>query len=252
MNSCGIRSVRSLWIIILAVVGLTGVNTVRADFAQDLARIHTEAIGGKARLQELKTLRATGFTRIQGKELHFVMWAERPNHIRTETTSAGRVLTEGYDGVNHPWLLDSKTGKVIEMGTEAAREFSADADFDDPLVTIGTHTVCLDYAGETEIDGRPVFKVLVTQDFTESSFIYLDNETYFIIRRDVTRARGGVSETIETYYSDFRAINGIILPHRIIEKTAGRLRHETVMETIEANPAIMLGFFARPNATVKP
>ena len=138
------------------------------------------------------------------------------------------------------------------MGAEAAREFSADADFDDPLVAMGSRTISLDYAGKTEIDGRPVFKLLVTQNFTESSFVYLDNKTYFIIRRDITKVRGGVSETVETYYSDFSSMNGIILPHRIVEKAAGRLRHETVLEFVEANPSIMPGFFGRPVATVKP
>ena len=240
------------WIMIFVLNGLTGVSLVRADFAADLARIHVEAIAGQERLQKLKALRATGFTHIQGKELRFVMWAERPNRVRTETMNAGRVLTQGYDGVNPPWVLDSKTGKVVAMGVEAAREFSADADFDDPLVARGSRTVTMDYAGETEIEGHPVFKLLVTQNFTESSFVYLDNKTYFIIRRDITKVRGGVSETVETYYSDFSSMNGIILPHRITEKSAGQLRHETVLEFVEANPVLMPGFFSRPIMTAKP
>ena len=243
---------RTLWIIILALGGLTGVSPVRADLAVDLARIHVEAIGGRERLQALKAFRVSGFTLIQGKELRFVMWAARPNRVRTETTSGGRVLTQGYDGVNPPWVLDSRTGKVIEMGGAAARAFSADANFDDPLVAWESRNVALDYAGEAEIAGRPVFKVLVTQNFTESSLVYLDHETYFIIRRDVTRSRDGRMETVETYYSDFSAVNGIIMPHRITEKAAGQLRHETVMELVEANPALMPGFFSRPVVVAKP
>ncbi len=226
--------------------------SARADFADDLARIHLESIGGKQRLLALKSLRASGVTKIEGESLSFVSWAARPNLVRTETTSKGRVVTQGYDGVNPPWMVDSKTNHVREMGAVAARVFSADADFDDPLVLRGKRMIAVDYAGETEIDGVAVFKLLVTQNLTESSFLYLDHSTYFIIRRDVVKPGAKGPVTIETHYADFSPVNGVMLPHRIIEKADGVLRYETVLETIEANPAIMPGLFSKPVVTAKP
>lgn len=211
-----------------------------------------EAIGGRQRLLALKALRATGVTKIQGEELHFTMWAARPDLIRTETTSKGRVLTQGYDGVNPPWVLDSKTGLVREMGAVAARAFAADVDFDDPLVLRGGRQISLDYAGETEIDGKPVFKLLVTENFTVTFSLYMDRSTYFIIRRDMVKPGVNGPETVVTEYGDFSPVNGVMLPYRLVEKVGGAVRYETVMEHIEANPPLMPGLFSRPPAAAKP
>lgn len=231
---------------------LSGETSARADFADDLARIHLEAIGGIKHVLELKSLRATGVTKIQGEELSFVMWAARPMCVRTETTSAGRVLTQGYDGVNPPWVMDSRTGKIQEMNAVAARAFSAEASFDDPLVLKAKRGVSLDYAGETEIDGKPVFKLLVTENFTEMSFLYLDTATYMIVRREVEKTGPNGREKVETLYGDYSPVNGIMLPYRIIEKTGGRVRSETVLQQIEANPPLVEGLFSKPVVAVKP
>jgi hypothetical protein len=242
--------VRYPWILVFAWMALPWASPLRADFAADLARIHVEAIGGHDNVKALKAVHATGVTRIQGRELRFALWAARPNWVRTEATEEGRVLIQAYDGANPPWVMDSKTGKVFEMGIAPARAFKADADFDDPLVPAGRgRNVSLDYAGETEIAGRPVFKILVTQNFTESAFIYLDHTTYLIIRRDAVRIRSGAPERVETWYDDFRPVKGVLLPHRLTEKSAGQVRSETVLERIDGNPPLAPGFFTRPAVT---
>ena len=224
----------------------------RADFADDLARIHLEAIGGKKHVLELRSLKATGVTKIRGEELSFVMWAARPMCVRTETTADGRVLTQGYDGVNPPWVMDSRTGKIQEMNAVAARGFGAEASFDDPLVLKGKRGVSLDYAGEAEIDGKPVFKLLVTENFTQTSFLYLDAATYMIVRREVEKPGAKGLEKVETLYGDYSPVNGVMLPYRIIEKAGGQVRSETVLTQIEANPPLAEGLFSRPVVAAKP
>ncbi len=211
-----------------------------------------EAIGGFENLILLKALRATGVTKIDGEELHFVMWAERPNRVRTETISKGRVLTQGSDGVNPPWLMDSKNGVIREMNAVAARAFDADADFDDPLVLKGARRISVDYAGETEIEGNPVFKLLVTENFTQTFAVYLDRSTYFIIRREMGKPGAHGMELVITEYKEFSPVDGVMLPHRIVEKSAGRVRYETILDKIETNPAIMPGLFSRPLVALKP
>lgn len=251
-DQCGDRFVLSLSIKIFLVFVLFWSALLRADFADDLARIHMEAIGGFKNLVMLKALRATGVTKIDGEELRFVMWAARPNLIRTETTLKERVLTQGWDGVNPPWLMDSKNGGILEMGAVAARAFDADAEFDDSLVLKGARRISVDYAGETEIDGKLVFKLLVTENFTESFVIYLDRSTYFIIRRDMEKPGAHGKEVVITEYKEFSPVNGVMLPHRIVQKVAGRVCYETLLEQIDANPPIKPGLFSRPLILVKP
>ena len=176
----------------------------RADFAADLARIHIEASGGRARLDALHGLVAYGVTRNESGERKFVLLAERPNRVCVEVTSAGRTIGQGWDGRGTPWISDSATGRVTWLSGEAAQAFKAEAEFDDPLVAGPERKVALDYVGEAKEGDVAWLKLVVTQNFTETSFVYLDPTTYLIVRRDVVRRTQGKEVVLRTDYSDFR------------------------------------------------
>ena len=230
-----------------AAAGL--VAEARADFVKDLVSIHTEATGGRAKLAGLKTLKATGVTRGAGGELKFVMWAARPNRICTEVTDDKRIITQGWDGEGAPWTADSATRQIALLSGERADEFKVDAEFDDPLLPAKGRQVSLDYMGEVELEGRALLKVLVTQNFTMTSFVYLDTTTYLIVRRDVIRRVKGADVTVRTDYDDFRSVGGVILPHRLVMTRDGKRVSETVIDRMEANAVMPAGVFAPPKTT---
>ncbi len=216
----------------------------RADFAADLARIHAEAIGGRARLDALQGLVAHGVTRNESGERKFVLLAERPNRVCVEVTSAGRTIGQGWDGRGTPWISDSATGRVNWLSGDAAQAFKAEAEFDDPLVAGPERKVALDYVGEVKEGEIEWLKLVVTQNFTETSFVYLDPSTYLIIRRDVVRRVQGKEVVLRTDYSDFRPVAGVVLAHRWVVMQDGKQLRETVIDRMEANPVIPVRVFA--------
>jgi hypothetical protein len=218
----------------------------RADFAKDLARIHTEAVGGRERIDALKTLKATGVTRNERGDLRFVFWSARPDRIRTEVTSGSRTITQVWDGKNEPWMADSQSRRITVLTGDRAEELKVEAEFDDPLLAGPDRRVSLDYGGEVEVAGREFLKILVTQNFTEQSFIYLDPTTYLILMRDVVRRRGGGEMVLRTTYSDFRPVSGVLLPHRLVVYRDGKWLHETVIDRMEPNPRLPDDIFKRP------
>jgi hypothetical protein len=240
---------RLILIFLMAVGGLTPV--CRADFAKDLARIHTEAVGGRGKVESLKAFRATGTTRNEQGDLRFILWAARPNRVRTEITSGARTVVQAWNGKNEPWRADSHTRKVTFMLGDSAAEFKAEAEFDDPLVVGGAGNVSLDYAGEVTLEGRELLKVLVTQNLTELSFVYLDPVSFLIVRRDVIRRRRGRDEVVRTDYSDFRPVAGVLLAHRMVVFKNGRQVNETIIDRMEPNPAWEESLFSLAASTGK-
>ncbi len=226
----------------LAVPGL------RADRADDIARIHIEAIGGRMRINLTTTLAATGRVEIDGREMNFRLLAARPNRLRMETEFAGRRLVQGTDGDNPPWQYnpDDQPVVVTRLTGQQARDFAADAEFDDPLVDYAERGYVLDYAGEAMVDDRKVFKLLVTRRLVDSYFLLVDAETYFITRRVTPQVRGGLEVVRETIYDDFRPVGGVIMPHRITVKLGDRLLHDTIMVTVTPNIRVLAGSFAPP------
>lgn len=219
-----------------------------ADTADDIARIHTEAIGGRKRMNQLTTLQASGRVAIDGRELTFRLIAARPNRLRMESMSGGRRIIQATDGVTPPWqqLPDANPPVVTELKGEEAREFAADAEFDDPLIDHAARGYALDYAGETTIDGRRLLKLLVTRRLVDSYLLFVDAETYFIVRKEGTRIRNGTEVKVVTTYGDFRPVGGVILPHRFVASTEERVLHETVLESVTPNVPVPPGSFERP------
>ena len=227
----------------LVLVGLL-TTLVRADFATDLARIHLEASGGRARLDALHGLSAWGTAHSENGESQFVLRAERPNRVRVEVSSGGRTIAQGWDGQAAPWMSDSATGRVQRMDGDAAEAFKLEAEFDDPLVAGPGRQVALDYVGEVKIGEVEWLKLVVTQNFTATSFVYLDPTTYLIVRREVVRWVRGKEVVVRTDYSDFRTVQGVVVPYRWVTLQDGRRLRETVIERIEPNPEFLANLFS--------
>lgn len=224
------------------------VPVTRADSADDVARIHIEAIGGKLRMNLLRTLQATGRVNIDGRVLTFRLLAERPNRLRMETRSGSRRIIQATDGVSAPWQLDpdAKPGRVTQLEGEEAREFASDAEFDDPLVDYAARGYSIDYAGETQVGDRRAIKLLVTRRLVDSFQLMVDAETYFILQKVSVRVRQGRQVKMEITYDDHRPVAGIIIPHRYLTYADGRLLHETILESVEANAPVPPDSFTAP------
>lgn len=211
---------------------------LRADFMGDLMRIHLEASGGKQAVDALVAFKAAGLTKNAGGELKFILWAARPNRIRTEVTSGGRTIVQGWDGEGDPWSADSQTRKITLMRGANAEDFKTDALFDNPLLAGAGTRFSFEYAGEEESGGRELIKIIALQNGSALSFVYLDPDTYLMVRRDVVRRRGDEVTVIRTDYGDYRAVSGMMLPHRLTLSIDGRTLNETVIERFEPNPEI--------------
>lgn len=239
----------------LALLGLISLTTLaHADRAQDLARIHIEAIGGRERIEKLSALRATGQTAMPGgKQVRFTLLAARPANIRLETESGGRTLVQGYDGEEAAWEFDTGSWppKYRDMAAASAKTFMADAEFDDPLVAGDKRGFTLEYAGEVEVGQRKLLRVLVTRKLVQTYSLLIDPNTYFIVMRveDRTMASGRKAQ-VSTHYEDFRPVEGVLLPHQISIAIDGRMTQQTKISRIDANPKLAADVFSRPRVSV--
>jgi hypothetical protein len=228
---------------------LLTMSVARADQAADIAQIHLEAIGGRARMAALHGLRMSGVVLVGEKRLRFTMIAARPDRVRLETENNGRTLVDASDGVEPAWEFDTGNWppRYHEMNTAAAKSFTADAEFDDPLIAGPARGFALDYAGETEVDGQKYLRVLVTKNLVETFSLLIDEETYFIVMRVEERTTtAGRRRKIVTRYDDFRPVEGVLLPHRVTLLTDGQVEQQMIMEKIETNPELTPETFTRP------
>ena len=227
---------------------VAGPGRAVADMATDLARVSVEAAGGLAAHAALRGMRASGVTKVGEREVEFVLYSERPNRVRIETTSDGQTLVRAFDGVHAPWKRNGDNGEVRPLASGETKDFLMDADFDSPLFLPAHRNISLDYAGEAVNEGRPCQKLLAMVRFTDLLTLYVDDETHLLVRKDVSKRVRGQKVVVQTHFSDFEPIGGVKMPRRIRTVVGMTTLHETVIKKWEANPSVPKNFFAPPVA----
>ncbi len=241
------------WLTLLVLLVAT---VARADRADDLVRIHVEALGGRERINALAAMRATGDVVTAAGRVRFNLIAARPNRVRLETAGAGtRSLVQASDGQEPPWEFDTGNWppRYTTMPENVGRTFAADAEFDDPLVAGATRGFAFEYAGETEVDGRKYLRVLVTRKPAESYAVLLDSDTYMIaMRAEKRQVAPGKAVQIVTHYDDYRPVDGVLLPHKITVTVDGKITQQTLVDDVTPNPELTPETFTRPKAATSP
>lgn len=238
-----LRLVQFPFFLLVASLALTG----RAELGPEIAQRHAARAG--VRLAALTALRAEGRILVNGEEVPFTMVAERPNRLRVESGAQLRRAVQGYDGINPPWVShsDVRGGGIQDMSEGEARDFIADADFDGPLVDYAAKKYSVDYAGEEPIDGRRAFKLLVMNQRDDIFFLWVDAETYEVVKRTVYRVFNDQRVPVDTFFKDFRAVGGVLQPHRIETQINSRPVYVMLIDRMEANPSpIAPETFQRP------
>ncbi|MDO8543447.1 MAG: hypothetical protein Q7S40_23660 [Opitutaceae bacterium] len=233
---------------------MIGLTEAWADRAADLARIHIEAIGGRERIEALAALRAHGMVIAGGQLVRFTMIAARPDRVRLETQAGGRTLVQATDGKEPPWEFDTGTWppRYRDMAESNVKIFTADAEFDDPLVAGEKRGFTFDFAGEVNVDGRKFLRLLATRKLRETYSLLLDPDTYLIsFRIEQRKTPGGRPMQIATRFDDFRPVKGVLLPHEVTLIVDGKGTQQTKIERIDPNPQITAETFTRPKSTAK-
>lgn len=221
---------------------------LRADeYGREIAERHARRAGD--RLAQLQSLYAEGRTLINNEVVPFKLWARRPNQLRVESFTDRRRALQLSDGRHEPWIshTDVAQGAPQEMSAGERKDFLANADFDGALVDFAAKGYTVDYAGEDTIDGRKTSKLLVMSASDDIFFLWLDAQTHEVVKRGVFRIARGQRVMVETYFSDFREVGGVLQPHRIETRFGERVLYLMVISRMEANPAqVTDAVFAAP------
>lgn len=223
-----------------------------AEKMKELVRIHTQALGGPARLEKLAAIRATGVSGIAGKPpVRFTLTAARPAKIRLETEAGGRTLVQGWDGVEPAWEFDTLKWppQYRAMAKDMAHQFTTDAEFDDALIAGEKRGYTLEYGGEIESNGQKVIRVTVRRKAEDAYVLLLDSRTSFIVARVETRdGKDNQKSQVITRFENYLPVDGVMLPHVVTVVVDGKPVQQTKMEKIVANPQLTAETFSRPKS----
>lgn len=237
----------------LLVAGLAGI-AAHAQTAEELIEKNLQATGGRAKIEGVKSVRMTGkMLAQQGIEVPMVIEYKEPDKMRTEVTVQGMTMVQAVDG---------KTGWVVApfLGKKDPEPMSADdlKQAEDQLDSLNLltkykekgHTI--EYVGKQDLEGTPAYKLKLTRKNGDVSYLYLDAESYLLVKIDGKTKIQGQDLESQTTLGDYKSVDGVLYPHSIESQVKSMPGKAVVtFSKIEVNPAFEDAHFAMPAAAKK-
>ncbi|HYK91468.1 MAG TPA: hypothetical protein VE398_22045 [Acidobacteriota bacterium] len=211
---------------------------VAAQTADEIIAKYIGTIGGKEKIEAIKTLRRTGkYTGGGGFEAVFVQENKRTNLVRQEITFQGMTGISAYDS-KAGWKIEPWSGKkdVETMGEEELKAIVEDADFDGPLVDYQRKGNKVEYLGIEPVEGTDTYKLKVTLRNGDIRNFFMDKDSGVPIKIETKRMVRGAEQESETILGDYKEVAGVYFPYSFESGAKGSSqRSQITYEKIEAN-----------------
>ena len=222
-----------------------------AQTADEIINKHIEASGGMEKLKSMQTVKATGkMTGPGGMEAPFVMIKKRPDKLRIEFIVQGMTGITAYDGKSAWALMPFMGSKDPQKMTEdQTKDIMEEADFDGPLVEYKQKENSVEYNGKEDVEGTECHKMKLTLKDGRVRYLYFDPESYLLVKTTSVIKREGVEASVDTYFGDYKEVNGMMVPHSIENKAKEGPSQQFTTEKYEWNASVDDSIFEMPAAS---
>jgi len=210
-----------------------------------------EAAGGINRLSAEQTSYSEGTLTVGGMEGTIKVWTQRPDRSRAEINLGPLKMTQGDNG-RHAWVMD-QNGQVqlITNPDEATIKRRQVRKLIEEYAYLekGSDIFTVSFEGVESVDGNECYIVKIANKINN------DSHTYYINTGTFNREKAVFIEDVESrdaIYSDYREIDGLMIPFRTqeIPHQTGQT-HEIIITDYISNPGIDSVLFEPPEAGAK-
>lgn len=249
---------RKLIAVALAFVLVAAFLTYNSDamkearFVKALVARNVEARGGTEAWENISSLRLSGQMDLgQDMVVPYVLEQKRPDKMCFEFVFDGETAVQCADG-DAGWKILPYLGRTTPEPMTGA-ELLAIADSAEPyglLYNYAARGSDVEFVGQELFNGSDVFKLKMTLAEGGVRWLYLDAETALEIKLETTRIVSGSERRVETLYSEWREVDGLLIARRQDTRSEGD--EETYFLTVESvtvNPRLEDSRFRMPIAS---
>lgn len=204
------RIILSLGLLAMISLSVNGQDQKRDEILNN----HFEAVGQEIVLN-VKTLKMTGHSIVQGTELPFVMYVKKPGKVRNEVVFQGQKMLQVYNGETGwsiiPWISSTPQ----DMNGIQLKSMKETAELEGALYNWKKKGHQLEYMGEEEVEGTPVYNLQLTKQNEDVINYYLDKDSYIVIKQKALTTVNNQEIETETYLGNYEMIEGMAFPMSI-------------------------------------
>jgi outer membrane lipoprotein-sorting protein len=236
-------------LLVLALFSLP-VTALSAQTVEEVISKYVQTRGGLEKIKSVKSERVTGTISFGAEaEGGFVVERERPLKMHMEITLNGQPFIRTYDGKSSGWIYNpfAPNPSVQAMTADDLRNIFDEADFDGPFVDYQAKGNKLEFVDKEEVLGKTAYKIKLTNKLGDVSYFSFDADGGLILKWEGDRMVAGKTVPWESFFHDYRDINGIKYPFLIESDAPGTNQVQKIMaQKIETNMPIDQARFGKP------
>ena len=214
---------------------------------EHILHAHIKAMGTLQRWEAVHSVRMSGRFELQQKGVRFSEWRRKPNLMRVQWTTQSQREPLLDVGCNRDiaWYI-SRSGNQVRKSTIPASQAEAlrrKAQLENSILKEGRlafrHWELLP---QQLIGGVECFVLRHSLPKEPEETFFLDAKTYYILRREIKTEKGVEIEE----FGDYRLIDDIPWPHRLVFFENGEKSEVAVVDSIKINTGISSIFFRPP------
>src|SRR6266852_4756475 len=221
-----------------------------AQTAEEIVKKVLDARGGVEKIKAVQSERIRGHVSFsQGMEGTFVVELKRPLKMHVEISVEGQKIIRVYDGKSSGWMINpfAENKDVEPLPPEELKNISDESDFDGPLVDYQAKDNQIELVGKEKLDDKPVYRLKLTNKNGDVRSYFIDASSFLLLKWEGIRKTGDQEVPWESFFSDFREIQGLKFPFRVDQGSPGTEIKQTLnAEKIEINPRIDDSRFGKP------
>ncbi len=225
-----------------AIILFFSANCISAQDLDEILEDHFEFIG-QDKLNKVNTLKLEGVALNQGQEFPFSLIFKRPDKMRIEIDIQGQKIIQAFDGETAWGIIPfSGTADPQKFGEDQAKGMQLNSDIDGAIYNYNEKGYTAELIGEDEVEGTPAYKIELTDEDGDQMIYFIDVENNVILKQITKMTIQGQEVAPETYFSNYKQIDGIVFPMENETKMNGMMvRHakiDTVLMDIEIDDAV--------------
>ncbi|MCA9740072.1 MAG: hypothetical protein H6695_14090 [Deferribacteres bacterium] len=211
-----------------------------------------DARGGAENWAKVQNMKITGKYRSFSETSPFTVWRKRPDLYRFDLSMLVWDGTICYNGEQYWWIFPRAGEQFSEpsITPEPHSHFTLrEKRFEPVFWNYKEKGNTVELLGQADVDGDPHYKLRVFFPDSTEEFWYLNAETFLETKQEGPMHDFDYQQymPMEAFYSDYREVNGIVLPFLIEQEYAIRYRIIKV-ENVEINTDLPDDLFVMPKS----
>jgi hypothetical protein len=206
-----------------------------AQTADEVIQKYVDAIGGKDKWTQIKSLKTDGHIEIQGIQINFTQQAIHNVGVRVDAEFQGQKIID-ITTPTKGWSQNPFGGRssLEPISAEELQQKLDELDIQDEFVEYAAKGSTVEFLGKDEEDGNEFYKIRMVTKTKNETVYFFDVNTSLIYKEEKTVKQQGQEIKLISKYLDYKTVPfGIKVPHKW-----DQMGQIFVIDKLDVNPVI--------------